>query len=74
MYDQKMPGNNRKPAEDDINWARLLRGKCIVAGDMNAHSKMWNARTGPSPGNARFWESTMEDFECRIWNSEEETR
>ena len=73
VYDQKMPRSNRKPAEE-INWSRLLRGRCIVAGDMNAHSRMWNARAGQSPGNARFWEGIVEDFECRIWNTEEETR
>jgi len=44
-YDQKMPRSNRKAAEE-INWSRLLRGTCMVAGDMNAHSRMWNARVG----------------------------
>ena len=33
--------------------------------------QVWNARAGTSLGNARFWEG---DFECTIWNSEEETR
>ena len=73
IYDQKMPNSNRRPAEE-VNWSRLLRGKCIIAGDKNAHSRMWNARAGRAPGNARFWEGIVEDFECRIWNTEEETR
>jgi len=73
VYDQKTPNSNRRPAEE-VNWARLLRGRCIIAGDMNAHSQMWNVRAGRRPGNARFWEGIVEDFECRIWNTEEETR
>jgi len=65
VYDQKMTGSNRKPAEES-NWARLLGGRCIVAGDMNAYGRVWNARAGQAPGNARFWERTVEDFECRV--------
>ena len=65
--------SNRRPAEE-ANWSRLLRGNCIIAGDMNAHSRMWNTRAGRVPGNARLWEGIVEDFECRIWNTEEETR
>src|ERR1700712_5015671 len=34
VYDQKVPHSNRKPAEE-INWSRLIRGRCVVAGDMN---------------------------------------
>ena len=64
--------SNRRPAEE-INWSRLLRSNCIIASDMNAHSQMWNTRAGRAPGNARFWEGIVEDFECRIWNTEEET-
>ena len=67
VYDQKMPNSSR-------SWSRLLRSRCIIAGDMNAHSRMWNARAGRTKGNARFWEGIVEDFECRIWNTEEETR
>jgi len=61
VYDQKMPRSNRKLAEE-INWSRLPRGRCIVAGDMNAHRRMWNARAGQSPENARFWEGIVEDL------------
>ena len=38
VYDQKMPNSSRRPAE--TNWSRLLWGRCIIAGDMNAHSRM----------------------------------
>ena len=65
VYDQKMPNSNRRPVEE-INWSRLLRGNYIIAGDMNVHSRMWNTREGRTPGNARFWEGIVEDFECRI--------
>jgi len=72
IYDQKKPNSNRKPAEE-INWARLLRGRCIVAGNMNVHGRVWNARAGPPLGETRFWEGMVEDFGCTIWNFEEET-
>jgi len=71
VYDQKIPNSSRRPAEE-INWSRLLRGRCIIEGDMNAHSRMWNVRVGRTTGNTRFWEGIVEDFECRIWNTEEE--
>jgi len=74
MYDQEMTGSNRKPAEE-INWSRLIRGRCIAAGDMMRTARCGmrgQARRRTMPG---FWKAyIVEDFECRIWNLEEETR
>ena len=47
--------------------------RVIVAGDMNAHSTMWNGRT-TTPRNQSFWENLIVDHEMTIHNSERATR
>ena len=45
----------------------------IIAGDMNAHSTVWNGRaTGQK--NAVFWEKLIEEEVLVVWNTEEATR
>ena len=45
----------------------------IIAGNMNAHSQMWNGRA-TSRWNAPFWENLISDHSLVVWNSEEATR
>ena len=42
--------------------------RTIVAGDMNAHSRMWNARVSNTVNrsNALFWENLIEDNDLTI--------
>ena len=50
--------------------------RTIVAGDMNAHSRMWNARVSNTVNrsNATFWEGLIENNALTIWNTEDATR
>jgi hypothetical protein len=45
----------------------------IIAGDMNAHSTVWNGRASGC-SNATFWENLIEDEALVVWNSEEAIR
>jgi hypothetical protein len=45
----------------------------VVAGDMNAHSKIWNPRA-EKRRNTTFWEDIIEQHGLVIWNSEEVIR
>jgi hypothetical protein len=72
VYDGKREG--QRPAQRG-DWGKIMGGakKVIVAGDMNAHSKMWNPKT-KKRRNATFWEGIVEEYGLVIWNSEEGTR
>jgi hypothetical protein len=72
VYDGKR-GRDRPAQRAD--WGKILEGskKVVVAGDMNAHSKIWNPRA-EKRRNATFWEEIIEQHRLVIWNSEEATR
>jgi len=53
----------------EIAWQKRV----IIAGDMNAHSEMWNPRAIRCR-NAVFWEKLIEGEELFVWNSDEVTR
>jgi len=61
------------------NYAQVVEvvppgGEAIaIAGDMNAHSKLWNTRSARNRNNV-FWERLIEAEDLFIWNTEEETR
>ena len=63
----------QQPAQA-VQWDNVMRhSRVIVAGDMNAHSLMWNPKAG-SRQNAVFWENLITEHALVIWNSEEATR
>ena len=73
VYDRHAGSKNNRPAQraawGEIAWHKRV----IVAGDINACSKMWNPRT-TRPRNNAFWVQLIQERELVIWNSEEETR
>lgn len=71
VYDQKR--GSERPAQK-AEWGTILAGsRVVVAGDMNAHSKMWNPQARGRK-NATFWEEVIENFDMVIWNPEQGTR
>ena len=55
VYDRHAGSKNNRPAPQSA-WGEIARHKrVIVAGDMNAHNKMWNPCT-TRPRNNAFWE------------------
>ena len=71
VYDRGSVG--QRPAQA-VQWDNVMRySRVIVAGDMNAHSLMWNPKAG-SRRNAVFWENLITEHALVIWNSEEATR
>jgi endonuclease/exonuclease/phosphatase family metal-dependent hydrolase len=57
----------RRWAIKDANWEQLIIGQCLLLGDFNAHSHLWNpqvrARTNAAP-----LEALIEDFNLYINN------
>jgi len=73
VYDRHAGSENNRPAQQAA-WGEIARHqRVIVAGDMNAHSKMWNPST-TRPRNNAFWERLIQEYDLVVWNSEEETR
>ena len=73
VYDRHAGSERDRPAQR-ARWGEIARHrKVVIAGDMNAHSKLWNPRT-TRPRNHVFWEDLIQDHGLVIWNSEEETR
>jgi len=71
VYDQRR--GTERPAQK-AGWKKILaRDRVIVAGDMNAHSGIWNPRA-KARRNAAFWEELIEQYDLVVWNSEEATR
>jgi len=71
VYDQWREGG--RPAQR-ADWGAIAKSaRVIIAGDMNAHSTVWNGRaTGRK--NAVFWEKLIEEEVLMVWNTEEATR
>jgi endonuclease/exonuclease/phosphatase (EEP) superfamily protein YafD len=65
--------NHTRQAQQ-ANWNTIARSeRVIIAGDMTAHSTVWN---GGAKGrwNAVFWEELIEQEELMVWNTEDSTR
>ena len=73
VYDQHEGSEANRPAQRAA-WTEIVRHeRVIVAGDMNAHSKMWNPMTTRNR-NHIFWEQLIRKEALFIWNTEEATR
>jgi len=60
VYDRHTSSESVRPAQRAA-WGELARHRrVIVAGDMNAHSKVWNRRT-TRPRNNVIWENLIEE-------------
>jgi hypothetical protein len=71
VYDQWRGGT--RPAQQ-ANWDAISHSaRVIIAGDMNAHSTVWNGRL-TRRRNATFWEELIEDKALMVWNTEDATR
>jgi len=71
IYDRGTEGQRLAQA---VQWDNVMRhSRVIVAGDMNAHSLMWNPKAR-SRRNAAFWENLITEHALVVWNSEEATR
>jgi hypothetical protein len=57
----------RRRAIEDAEWARLLRGRCLLLGDFNAHSTIWNPRA-QARANAGPLEAVIEFYGLYINN------
>ena len=73
VYDWHAGSENNRPAQRVAQGEIARYKRVIVAGDMNAHSKMWNPRT-TRPRNNTFWEQLIQEHDLVVWNSEGETR
>jgi len=73
VYDQHQGSEVNRPAQRAA-WTEIARHRrVIVAGDMNAHSKMWNPMM-TCKRNHIFWEQLIENESLFVWNTEEATR
>jgi len=73
VYDQHDGSEANRPAQRAA-WREIARhGRVIVAGDMNAHSKVWNPLTRRNR-NHTFWARLISDENLFVWNTEEATR
>ena len=71
IYDR---GNNGGRPAQAVQWNNVMKhNRLIVAGDMNAHSQVWNPKAR-ARRNATFWENFITDHSLVVWNSEEATR
>jgi len=72
-YDQHEGSEANRPAQRAA-WTEIARHqRVIIAGDMNAHSKVWNPRATRNRNHA-FWEQLIEEEDLFVWNTEEATR
>jgi len=73
VYDRHKGSETIRPAQAE-RWGEIARHeRVIIAGDMNAHSKLWNPQT-TRPRNHSFWEKLIREEELFVWNTEEATR
>ena len=62
-----------RPAQQAGWFAIMDAPRVIVAGDMNAHNRMWNGRAAYQRKDV-FWEDLIEPHDLTTHNSEEATR
>jgi len=73
VYDQHDGSEVNRPAQRAA-WTEIARHvRVIIAGDMNAHSKVWNLMTTRNR-NHIFWERLISEENLLVWNTEEATR
>ena len=74
VYDRNPQAAGSPRPAHQANWAEIMSApRVIVAGDMNAHSTMWNGRA-IAPRNHTFWENLIVHHGLTIHNSEKATR
>jgi len=72
---------DRHEGKDEANrpaqhaaWGEIAKHRrVIVAGDMNAHSKMWNPKATYNK-NHTFWERLITEEDLFVWNTKVATR
>ena len=57
----------RRRAIEDVNWECLIRGRCLLLGDFNAHSPLWNPQAR-ARANAAPLEALIERHDLYINN------
>jgi len=73
VYDQGEGSVAIRPVQGAA-WTEIARHRrVIVAGDTNAHSKMWNPMVTRNRNHA-FWEQLINEENLLVWNTEEATR
>lgn len=75
VYDQwRGEGEHRRRNIDDIRWEEVIRGRTILLGDFNAHSRVWNAHAAREDSHARRLGDIIRKFNLIIANNETATR
>ena len=73
VYDRHAGSERECPAQQ-ARWGEIAsHRRVVIAGDMNAHSKLWNPMA-IRPRNHIFWEELIQNHQLVIRNSQEETR
>jgi ribonuclease HI len=57
----------RRRAIEDINWGQIIEGRCLILGDFNAHSALWNPHIRNTI-NAGPLETLIEEHDLYINN------
>lgn len=58
----------RRRAIEDAQWEQVMEGRCLLAGDFNAHSSLWNSHTR-TRSNAVYLEGLIEQYGLHINNT-----
>jgi len=61
----------RRRAIEDAEWGQLLQGRCLVLGDFNAHSPLWNPQSARR-AHAGPLEPLIEQHDLLVTNDPEE--
>lgn len=72
-YFQKVGREGRARPAEEAEWDDLLSEKCIVAGDFNAHSPVWNPRCERRRDH-QFLEDLIDTHSLTILNDERASR
>ena len=64
---------DQRPAEEALWDDILVEDNCLVAGDFNAHSPLWNPKC-TTRKNATFLEELVKSFDFQILNDDQATR
>jgi len=74
VYDRHEGRDEANRSAQRAAWGEIAKHRrVIVAGDMNAHSKMWNPKATYNK-NHTFWERLITEEDLFVWNTEEATR
>ena len=73
VYDRHEGSKANRPSQRAA-WGEMAKHRrVIIAGDMNAHSKMWDPQATYSR-NYIFWERLIDEEELFMWKTEEAMR